>query len=39
MRHILVHDYFNIDLDVVWSVIENDLPDLKSKIAAILQQP
>jgi uncharacterized protein with HEPN domain len=29
MRHILVHGYFEIDLDIVWSVIENDLLPLK----------
>jgi len=36
MRNILVHGYFEIDLDVVWSVVENDLPDLKAKIQALL---
>jgi uncharacterized protein with HEPN domain len=29
MRHILVHDYFAVDTDIVWDVIERDLPDLK----------
>ncbi|KOP25564.1 nucleotidyltransferase [Hapalosiphon sp. MRB220] len=29
MRNILTHNYFEIDLDVVWSVIERDLPNLK----------
>jgi|SRR5881409_3925597 len=38
MRHILVHDYFNIDTEVVWEAIENDLPDLKRKIQAILRE-
>jgi uncharacterized protein with HEPN domain len=32
MRHILVHGFFEIDLDVVWSVLENDLSELDSKI-------
>ena len=36
MRNILTHRYFGIDTDVVWAVIENDLPDLKNKIALIL---
>jgi uncharacterized protein with HEPN domain len=36
MRNILVHIYFGIDLDIVWSVVENDLPILKSSIDAIL---
>ena len=37
MRHVLVHGYFEIDLDIVWSVIENDLRPLKEKIQAALQ--
>lgn len=28
MRHILVHDYFGVDLDEVWRVVEHDLPRL-----------
>ncbi|MFA4936430.1 MAG: DUF86 domain-containing protein, partial [Candidatus Methanoperedens sp.] len=38
MRNILTHQYFGIDVDVVWAVIENDLPDLKYKITRILQK-
>ena len=38
MRHILVHDYFAVDTDVVWDVIEHDLPDLKAKVEVILQK-
>jgi uncharacterized protein with HEPN domain len=38
MRHILVHDYFNIDKDLVWDVVERDLPDLKRKVEAILRE-
>lgn len=32
MRNILVHDYFRIDIDAVWSVVENDLPVLDKQI-------
>jgi len=35
MRNILVHHYFGIDKDAVWSVVENDLPELKLNIQAI----
>jgi uncharacterized protein with HEPN domain len=38
MRNILTHRYFGIDADVVWVVIENDLPYLKNKIAMILNE-
>ena len=37
MRHVLVHGYFEIDLDIVWSVIEHDLGPLKGQIQAALQ--
>ena len=37
MRNILVHDYFAVDVDEVWAVVEHELPGLKSKIDSILQ--
>jgi len=37
MRHILVHDYFDVDTDLVWSVVATDLPALKRDIDAIRQ--
>jgi uncharacterized protein with HEPN domain len=37
MRHVLVHGYFDIDLAIVWSVIENDLPSLKDQVQKALQ--
>ncbi len=36
MRHVLVHGYFEIDLDIVWAVVEKDLPPLKANLQAIL---
>lgn len=38
MRHILVHDYFEIDLGIVWRVVEKDLPVLKRQIRRILRE-
>ena len=38
MRNILVHHYFGIDTDAVWSVVEKDLPELKLNIQAILKK-
>ncbi len=32
MRHILVHGYFSINPEVLWDVIENDIPALISTI-------
>ena len=42
MRNQLSHGYFAIDLDVVWKVIERDIPSLRSELEAVtrvLDQP
>jgi uncharacterized protein with HEPN domain len=36
MRHALVHAYYRVDLDEVWNVVKNDLPDLKARIQKLL---
>lgn len=38
MRNILVHDYFGIDVDVIWKAVERDLPELKQKIKSLLKE-
>jgi len=37
-RDVLIHAYDRVRLDEVWSIIEKDLPDLKRKIEAMLQE-
>jgi uncharacterized protein with HEPN domain len=37
MRNILVHDYFRIDINAVWAVVENDIPQLEQQIELFLQ--
>ena len=36
MRDILIHAYFGVDLDMVWEVVKNELPDLETKIISNL---
>ena len=36
MRNVLVHDYFGIDVDEVWSTVEEDLPELKRRVRTLL---
>ena len=36
MRHILVHDYFRVDENEVWTTVERDLPSLKTAIEKLL---
>ena len=38
VRNVLVHHYFGIDKDIVWSVIEDDLPALKESVKRILAE-
>jgi uncharacterized protein with HEPN domain len=38
MRDVLVHDYFGVDLDLTWGVVERELPRLKAQIANVLHQ-
>jgi uncharacterized protein with HEPN domain len=37
MRNLQAHGHSGVDLDVVWSVVERDIPELKSNIQVILQ--
>jgi uncharacterized protein with HEPN domain len=38
MRHRLVHAYYDIDLAVVWSTIQVDLPPLVDALQHILER-
>ena len=38
MRHILVHHDFEMDLDIVWTTVERDLPLLKQAAETILAE-
>ncbi|OGK52773.1 hypothetical protein A2966_04670 [Candidatus Roizmanbacteria bacterium RIFCSPLOWO2_01_FULL_41_22] len=35
MRDFLIHEYFGVDLDLVWEVIEKDIPGLKKELRKI----
>lgn len=37
-RDKLIHGYFGVDLEIVWGVIKKDLPELKTKIAALIKE-
>lgn len=39
LRNIFVHEYFGIDSNLVWDVITNDLPNLKTSIKEMLDSP
>jgi len=37
-RNVVVHDYLGVDLDRIWDILEDDLPNLKLKIGNILDE-
>jgi uncharacterized protein with HEPN domain len=38
MRHVLVHGYYQIRDEIVWTTIENDLPPFKREILQIFNE-
>jgi uncharacterized protein with HEPN domain len=36
MRDQLIHEYFGVELDIVWNTITDDLPTFKQSIEEIL---
>ncbi len=37
MRDKLIHDYFGIDLEIVWDVVQNRLPELDNQLKEIFK--
>ncbi len=38
LRDILIHHYFGVDYDIVWEVIQNEIPDLHENIKIIINK-
>ncbi len=36
LRNRIVHDYFGLDLEIIWQVIDNDLPSLKAELEKLV---
>ena len=36
MRDILIHEYFGVDLELAWTVVEKDLPFLKQELQKVI---
>ena len=37
MRDRLIHDYFGVDFELVWDVVQKRIPELRDQIAIILK--
>lgn len=38
MRNVVIHEYFGVDLHIIWETIQHDLPALSRLLRAILTQ-
>lgn len=38
IRNKLIHDYWQLDLQVIWDTLQKDLPQLKEQILALLKR-
>lgn len=37
-RDVLIHNYMGVDLDEVWNILENELPQIKNNLKAVLAE-
>jgi len=38
LRDVLIHEYFGVDLEILWDIVKNKLPELKRKASQILEK-
>lgn len=38
LRNVLIHEYFGVDLEIVWRVVERRLPALKHHVVLMLKK-
>ncbi|HQA59260.1 MAG TPA: DUF86 domain-containing protein, partial [Acetivibrio sp.] len=38
LRDVLIHDYFGVNLSIIWDVVENKIPELENRIKEILSK-
>jgi uncharacterized protein with HEPN domain len=36
LRNRIVHEYFGVDLDLVWAIVRSDLPVLRDRLLVLL---
>jgi uncharacterized protein with HEPN domain len=39
LRHRIVHEYFDVDLDLVWTIVRAEMPELKAQLLALKDTP
>ncbi len=38
LRNRIIHEYFDVDLDIIWFIVGNELATLKSKVEKLLNE-
>ena len=38
LRNVLIHEYFGVDIEILWDIIKNKLPELKKNISHLLKE-
>jgi uncharacterized protein with HEPN domain len=38
LRDVLIHDYMGVDLNIVWNVVQREIPSIKKMIVIILSE-
>lgn len=38
LRDILIHNYFGVDVNIVWNVVENELPKIRYDLNKLLNK-
>ena len=38
MRHVMVHGYYSIQMPIVWDIIQNDFPPLRTQIVQYISE-
>ena len=38
LRHRIIHDYFGVDIEIIWTIVEKDILELKENILQLLAE-
>ncbi len=38
MRDVLIHEYFGVDMELVWKIVKKDIPKLKKQISKLISR-
>jgi uncharacterized protein with HEPN domain len=37
LRDILIHEYFGVNMEIIWDVVSNKIPELKKSVKKMMQ--